>query len=507
MKPLVIIHGWSDEADSFLPLARAIEQRTGRPVESLWLGHYVSLDDDIREYVPEVPHFDETITVRHLLTHTSGLREVFNLLIMTGRRIDHGDYVDRDEILAVVRRQPALQNEPGAEWNYNNTAFALAALIVERTADQPFHEFMEENVFAPLGMSRTLVRPHAEAIVPDHSQGYSPGAEGYTEIRDLGAAVGAGGIYSTIGDLERWVENYSEPKVGDPEMIAEMMTPYILTTGDTTEYGYGLFVDEQRGLRRIHHGGADIAHRSMLAYYPEIDAGVTTQSNHAGFDSNVAFRLAEAFFEDAMEPEDDAIAGDGTFEPEAYEPEDFDEFIGRYALDVAPDFILTFTRDGETLYTQATGQQRVEIVPTSDTTFALTVVDASVVFHREDGSVEGLTLNQGGQEQHASRLGDDTAAEWEPEIDELRAFEGRYFSDEVESFFEVALEEADEEGAEARLTLRHRRLDDATLAPGEADTFSGGSLTLDFERDRNGEVIGFYMSNGRTRDVRFGRVR
>ena len=480
----------------------------------------LSLDDDIRKHVPELPDFGETITVRHLLTHTSGLREIFNLLLMTGRRIDRGDFVDRDEVLATVQRQPALQNSPGGEWNYNNTAFSLAALIVERTSGQPFHEYMEEHVFAPLGMTRTMVRPHAEAVIPDRSQGYAPGSTGFREIRDLGAAVGAGGIYSTVEDLQTWVENYSEPTVGTSAMVQEMMTPYVLTDGDTTSYGYGLSVDEQRGLRRVHHGGADIAHRSMLAYYPEIDAGITTQSNHASFNSNVAFRLAEAFFGDAMEPEEEEVATADAFDPASYDPESFDDFAGRYALDAAPTFILTFFREDETLYTQATGQPRIEIVPTSDSTFTLTAVEASVVFHRDDeGAVEGVTLNQGGQQQHATRIADEDDEEaWAPRPEELQDFVGRYYSDEIETFFMVSLEEAEAGTSEAeesgegndadpRLVLRHRRLDDAPLTPGERDTFSGGGLTLSFERDRNGRILGFYMSNGRTRDVRFERMR
>jgi CubicO group peptidase (beta-lactamase class C family) len=460
----------------------------------------LSLDDDIRKHVPELPEFEETITVRHLITHTSGLREVYNLLIMTGRRLDHGDYVDRDEILAIVQKQPKLQNSPGAEWNYNNTAFALAAMIVERTSGQDFDDYMAEHVFEPLGMTRTMVRPHAEAIVPESSQGYQVSGDGYREIRDLGGAVGAGAIYSTVEDLQTWVENYRNPKVGTRAMIDEMMTSYVLADGDSTGYGYGLSIDEQRGLRRVHHGGADIAHRSMLIYYPEIGAGITTQSNHASFNSNVAGRIAEAFFEDAMEPEEeDEAEGEGTFDPDSYDPEDFDEFVGRYALDAAPAFVMTFTREGETLYAQATGQPRLTLVPTSDTTFTLTGVDASIVFHREeDGTVEGLTLRQNG-EQHATRLEDGDEA-WAPSPGELEAFTGRYFSEEIETWFTIALEEES-------LVARHRRLDDATLEPGDEDTFSAGALTFSFERDRNGRVIGFYMANGRTRDVRFERVR
>lgn len=462
----------------------------------------LSLDDDIREHVPELPDLGETITVRHLITHTSGLREFLNLVLMTGRRLDRGDWIDRSELIDIVQRQPALQNSPGAEWNYNNTAFGLAALIVERTSGMAFHEFMQENVFGPLGMDRTMVRPSPHHIVEGASEGYTPGPDGYLQIGDLGGAVGAGGIYSTVEDLQIWAENYYAPRVGSPEIFEEMMTSYVLTNGEETGYGYGLGVGEQGGLRRVSHNGADVAHRSNFAYFPEINGGITVQSNHGEFNSGIAFQLAEAFFANEMESDDESdVSDEDGFDPDSYDPEDFDELVGRYALDAAPTFILTFTREDETFFTQATGQQRLEIVPTSDSTFALTAVEASITFHRnDDGRVDRLTLHQNGN-QPATRLADDEEAEtWSPSSADLAAFEGRYFSEEIETFFSLAVEGES-------LVLSQRRLDDAELAPGDEDEFSGGGFQLAFERDRNGQVIAFYLSNTRTRDVRFERQR
>ena len=461
----------------------------------------LSLDDDIRTHIPELPEFDETIQVRHLITHTSGLREFLNLLRMTGRRLDHGDWIDRSELVDIVQRQPALQNAPGAEWNYNNTAFGFAAAIVERTSGQDFHVFMQENVFGPLGMTGSMVRPSNRHIVPNQSEGYTPGPDGYRQIGDLGGAVGAGAVYSTIGDLQTWVENYAAPRVGSRESIDEMMTSFVLTDGEETGYGYGLSVDEQGGLKRVHHGGADVAHRSMLVYYPEINAGLTTQSNHAQFNSSVAFELAAAFFKDDMEEEEgEDEAAEGDFNAEDYDAEDFDEFAGRYSVDAVPDFILTFTREDDTFYTQATGQQRLEIVPTSDSTFRLLAVEASVTFLRgEDGEVEGLTMHQNG-DRHATRLGDDAPEEWQPTAEDLAGFAGRFFSEELETFFTFTVEDG-------KLGMYQRRLGRRPLTPGEEDNFSGDGLSFAFERDRNGQVIGFYIANGRTRDVRFARVR
>jgi len=369
----------------------------------------LSLDDDIRKHIPELPELGETVTIRHLITHTSGLREFLNLARMSGRRLDHGDWINRSELIDLVQRQPSLQNSPGGEWNYNNTAFGFAALIVERTSGQDFHVFMRENVFGPLGMNRTLVRPSREHIVRGMSEGYMPGGESFLELGDFGGAVGAGGIYSTVEDLQIWVQNYASPRVGNQHIVDEMIASYVLTNGEETGYGYGLFVDGQGGLRRVHHGGADVSHRSMLVYYPEINAGITVQSNHGRFNSSVAFQLGAVFFADAMESEDD----------EAEEA--------------------------------------------------------------EEAEVE-------------------SGATWCPSASELADFTGRYFSGEIETFYTIALEDES-------LVVQHRRLDDATLVAGERDSFSGGRMDFSFERDRNGEVIGFYLASGRTRDVRFERVR
>lgn len=487
------------QVDTVTNIGSTSKQFTAFAIMLLQEQGLLSLDDDIREHVPELPQFDEIVTVRHIITHTSGLREFLNLLSMSGRRLDHGDYIARDEIIGIIQRQPALQNSPGSEWNYNNTAYALAALIVERISGQTFTEFMNDNVFGPIGMQDSLVRSSPEHIVKNNSAGYIPNPDGgYLEARDLGGAVGAGSIYTTVGDLQRWVENFRETRLGNSAIFEEMMTSYVLTDGEPTDYGYGLTIAEQGGLKRVQHGGADVAHRSMLAYFPEINAGITTQSNNAGFDGSIAFQLAEAFFGDAMVTELDEIneAGGPEFDPENYDPESFDELVGRYELDAVPDSILTFTREEDTLYAEATGQSRVELIPTSDMGFDITIVDASLVFHRnDDGAVDSLTLNQGG-EQHATRL--ETEA-WEPTSDELSVFAGRYYSDEIETFYVMEM-------GEEQLTLSQRRLDDVELSSTDQDKFSGGELTLSFERDRNDQVIGFYLSNGRTRGVRFALV-
>lgn len=462
----------------------------------------LALDDDVRKYIPELPDLGQKVTVRNLLTHTTGYREIYNALTLAARQLGEGDYVSRDEMIGLVQRQPALQNAPGAEFNYNNTAYALAAMVVERVARQPFPEFMAQRVFGPIGMTHTMVRADRHATVHGATVGYSRAASGeWRDLGDLASSMGAGGIYTTLGDLQKWVENYAKPRVGSAPSIAQMMTPFTLTNGKSTGYGFGLFVDKQGPLKRVQHGGADISHRSMLAYYPEIDAGVTAQSNDGAFDSSIAFRIAQAFFPE-LTPRKATTAT--AFDEASYDVRKFDAFAGRYALDQAPQMILTFSRVADSLMAQATGQPPFRIFPTSDSTFAIRVVQASITFHRDaQQKVTGLTLHQGA-DQKATRLVGEPEKKWAPTAAELAAYAGRYFSEELETFYDVSVKDG-------KLVIANRRTASGTFSSGAKETFTGtgasADVTVVFERDRNGQVTAFYAGNGRTRDVRFARVR
>ncbi|MUP46960.1 serine hydrolase [Gramella sp. BOM4] len=454
----------------------------------------LSLDDDIRKYFPELPDFDQKVTIRNLLTHTSGYREFLNTLAMTGR--DLGSSLDRSILIKMLERQPALQNEPGNKWNYNNTGFALLADLVEKVTDTPFPEWMEENVFEPLNMNNSLVRGNQNQVVPNRSTGYGINKNGnYEELQDLGGAMGAGGIYASIDDLAKWVRNFEDPKVGNQALIQEMTTPYVLKSGDTTNYGLGLFIVDYKGLKQIQHGGADVAHRSMLMYFPEIDAAVITESNFAGFDGSMANQIADIFFEDYLteadnEPEKDA---ESDFE---YNSEDFETLTGRYEMEEAPGFVITFQRDGDRLFAQATGQPEFEIKALSDSLFSVVGVDAKLTFHlNENGSADSLTLHQNG-DHLAKKLS------WKPEKEDLEAYTGKYFSEEIETMYSISIDEG-------KLVMENFQIaDKLKLEPVEEDSF-GSEFPISevvFKRNEEGQITGFSASNGRTLQVFFKKM-
>ncbi len=460
-----------------------------------------SLDDDVRKHIPELPDLGKTVTLRHLLTHTSGYREFLNFLALGGLNMAEGDYIDRGEIIEIVKNQPELQNDPGAEFNYNNTGFCLLAMVVERVTKQKFPEWMQENVFKPAGMDHTMIRAYPRQVIPNGSTGYLPNREGgYDEGRDIAASTGAGGIYSTVGDLARWITNFHTGKVGGKDIIDQMFTRFVHTKGDTSAYGLGLFVEKHRGLRRVQHGGADMAHRSMLMYYPDIDAGIITQSNNTSIPADLANEIAVAFFEKYMKPEAPQRKDQkgAAFNPAEYDPQKFDELAGRYELKEMPGFILTFSREDKKFYVEATRQPKVEMVPTSDSTFKILVVNASITFHRTpESKVESLTLHQNG-DHPASRL---QAEPWKPSPEELKGYTGRFYSGELEIFYTLAVEDS-------ALAIQRRRMPDIRLVPAKIDNFTAGNTLSDlvFIRDEKGEITALKVSNGRTRGVKFEKA-
>ncbi|MHB1327174.1 MAG: serine hydrolase domain-containing protein, partial [Gemmatimonadales bacterium] len=207
------------------------KQFTGFALALLASRGKLSLDDDVRKHIPELKDFGTTITLRHLLTHTTGYREFINLLLIEGRQVMEGDYIAPDEVIKVLNRQPTLQNVPGAEFNYNNSAFSLATIVVERVTGRPFSEWMRDEVFLPLGMTKTWVRATPGQIIPNRTVGYQAGDYGFREVRDLHGSAGAGGIYTTPGDIAKWMHNFKTGTLGGPAVIKEMTTSFVLNSG------------------------------------------------------------------------------------------------------------------------------------------------------------------------------------------------------------------------------------------------------------------------------------
>jgi CubicO group peptidase (beta-lactamase class C family) len=498
-----LVHDVPFDRNTVSNIGSVSKQFTAFAVTQLAYLGKLSLDDDVREYFPELPDLGQTVTVRHLLNHTNGYREFLNLLGMTGRGIGEGDYIHRDELIYILQQQPELQEEPGTKFNYNNTAYGLAALLVERITDVPFPQWMAENVFAPVGMENTQVRSHLGKIVPNAADGYVYAEDSeFRQAGDLGggggSVMGAGAVYSTVDDLARWMSNLDTAKVGGSDVIDEMTRPQIETPGEDSFYGLGLGIGKHRGLALISHGGADIAHRAQLLYYPEINAGVISLSNNGAFSGYIARETAEAFFADDMEPEKTPVLAAATDGGGAdVHPAVFDPHLGKYEFDDIPGVVIDITRDDEHIYVQSPGDDPLQVSAASSTSLNVPPLQTIEFNVANDGRADSLSIGTAEDRLNATRL-----AEWDPVVADLEKYTGRYFSDELETFYTIAV---GEEG----LLIKHRRLEDIELTPKIEDSFNATFpiTEIEFMRGDNGSVTGMMVSNIRTRNVRFEKQR
>lgn len=449
----------------------------------------LTLDDDVREHIPELPDFGTPVTLRNLLNHTGGFREIYNFLPMEGRAGE--DHIDREEAIRIVQRQPELQAKPDSEYNYNNTGFILLSMVVERVSGKTFPEFMKERIFEPLGMADTRVKSHQGEIIPGASTPYVPAEEGgWRSARDLAASAGAGGIYTTIRDMTRWMLNYRDATVGGSEAIELLTTRNVLADGDTTNYGLGLGIGERRGRTVYRHTGGDTAHRTYFSYFPELEAGIFLSSNNATFRFPSVVEIEEMFLGDRLDPveEDDAAIVEATMSPERMEA-----IEGHWILEESQLPIELSVEDG-TLFAQARGQDRLELTVTSDSTVAVPELDLSIVFHFQDERADSATFTQS---RTTAMVRYEADALTEEDLAELA---GRYYSRERELWLDVRLEDGD-------LVIHRLRGEPVELSHRAGLAFTGSFPfgRIDFQRAANGDVTGLVAANGRTKGVVFRR--
>lgn len=279
----------------------------------------VSLEDDIRKYIPEVPDFGKTITLRHLATHTSGMRDQWNLLALGGWRLD--DVITKEHIMKLVERQKALNFEPGAEYLYCNTGYTLLAEVVSRISGQSFAEFTKQRIFEPLGMTNTLFYDDHEKVVKNRAYSYYLDGNTYKKSVLNYANVGATSLFTTVEDLAKWAINFEQPQVGNPETMKQMHTRGILNNGDTIVYALGQGITEYKGLRRISHSGGDANFRTYLARFPDQGYSFIVFSNGANISPGlIGMSIADIYLKDLFTAEEQSNTNSSPEAPEEQQP-------------------------------------------------------------------------------------------------------------------------------------------------------------------------------------------
>jgi len=264
----------------------------------------LALDDDVRDYLPELPEYETPIRVRDLLHHTSGVRDYLNLMALGGR--DFYAPIRHQDIVELLARQQALVDPPGSRYRYSNTGYMLAATIVERVSGQRFDHFAKARIFDPLGMAASFLYEDAEQVVPNRATGYAQArgnATGFRMVHNFPfATAGDGQLYTTVKDLLLWSRAFITDGVAGPEFTEQMLAPGTLADGTRTEYGGGIVLGEYRGEITQSHGGSTWGFRAHLLRVPEEDTTVAILCNREDLNPRwFAYRVLDLVLADRLD--------------------------------------------------------------------------------------------------------------------------------------------------------------------------------------------------------------
>lgn len=273
-------------------LASLSKQFTAMSVVLLAQDGKLRLDDDVRTWVPEVPNLGH-ITILDLLHHTSGLRDYYTLLGISGWRAN--ELFTEQKLLDLVSRQRALNFKPGTEFLYNNTGYALLAVVVRRASGQSLRDFAAAHIFKPLGMTQTQFRDDHSSVIDGEAIGYSQQIGGYAVSIPQLDVVGDGGVFSTVDDLARWDANLDSGVVGGPAGVAMLQAPGQLSDGRSTGYALGLNIGSYNGYRLVSHDGSFGGYQSTYMRFPDDHLSVIALCNVATSSASLAEQVANIY--------------------------------------------------------------------------------------------------------------------------------------------------------------------------------------------------------------------
>lgn len=468
-------------ATSILESGSVAKQFTAMAVMLLMQDGKVALDADARTYLPELPVYGKPITVRNLLTHTSGLREWSNLVALQGWPRGTRMHT-QDVVFDLITKQKSLNYPVGDYYSYTNSGFLLLRTLVERVSGKPFAQFTTERIFTPLGMSNTRWRDDYTTVVPGLAQAYRRAGDGWHLDMPFDNIIGAGGMFTTVSDWLRWNRALTARTLGTA--VTDSMTRQMkLTSGRTIQYAMGLTVSQYRGTRQIAHSGSTAGYSTYLARYPEQeDLSIAVMCNAAGAPATA---YAHAIV-DAMVPTLLTQSGPITIEaPEA----ELQKYVGVYR-DTRTNTISELAVSQGTLR-----RDNTPLLPLQGGAFQ---VGAGQLRFVPDARGR-MTMGQPTADGDTVVFVREALVRWVPSAAELAPFAGRYYNDEIDAWYTVSV-------VKDSLHVFLRPGAEGNWQPAFRDAFRDDGESVWFTRDQKGRVIAMHFGSGRAWDVMARRV-
>lgn len=491
----------------FLPstvfnIASTAKQFTGFAIAMLADQGKIDFDDALRLYLPEMHNFGGLITIRHLLHHTSGIRDTFpELLGMAEFR--ESDVVTKEDVFRLLQKQRDLDFPTGTEFAYANSNYILLALICERVSRRTFAEYCKEEIFEPLGMASSAVLDDPWRVIKGKAAAYYETGEGeWSNALLVDGVIGSTNIYTTVEDLALWDENFYTGKVGSMGVIEVMERPGQLDDGTALDYACGLEVGPahtHRGWQLVEHGGGHGGYCNHMVRFPELHLSVVVMFNHFLWNSrDMALRIADQYIEDNLE----MAAKIETPVQDIKHVEVSEKFlarkVGKYFNSQRAALREVTLKEGSLYY------EGLRLVPVSEDRFYFEEApDVQVEFQELKGGIpKGVTTYTSSGEYSY-----DLVEVKIPDKDDLPIYEGVYFSPEIDVYWRIVLEGD-------QLVIRRRKYPDSVLSPLFKEAFSDDwsailgyplNFMLIFERADSGEISGFKVSGSSVRNLHFIR--
>jgi CubicO group peptidase (beta-lactamase class C family) len=495
-------------ADTVFDAASVSKQFAAFSILLLAQRKQLSLDDDVGKHIPGWAKREHTVTIRHLVSHTSGGHDAF--LLQGLAPVLAGGFAD--QIIDILARAPGLEFTPGSRFAYNNSGYTTLARIVERITGQTFAAFTRANIFQPLGMTDSHFHDDPSRIVPRRALGYQRDGNGFrVAVRSItDSIVGNAGLFTTTGDLLKWQQNFVTPRVGDRALLDQMMTPVVATGWSaTSRYSFGLEIAEHRGLRTIGHSGGDDGRRAHVLRYPDRGLAIAVLCNLQDIDpASLVASIAEIYLTkefpaaanaSASPPAKSAPASAASAVSPSSSSKDLQRWVGLYHNASEEIVGRIALRDGKLwAYERVNDDSSFELTPIGGNRFAIPDSPAEVEFVPPTaGQSQQLQVVIAGGSTMVSRL----IAEYAPSPEQLQAFAGAYTSKEIHGIYTLT---ATDTGLRMDIPTRGG----LSLVPVFADAFSANILGIvRFTRDGSGRVTAFTAHGPGVRGVRFTRQR
>lgn len=463
----------------------------------------ISLNDDVHKYIPELPAYGYKISILHLLTHTSGMKDQYDLLYLAGWAPE--DVITNTDALQLIFRQKELDFVPGSFFRYCNSGYSLLALVIERATGQRFAEWMQQHIFGPLEMTSSFFITDYEQVIEERADSYKKTETGYAKSFIHSTTQGANGLHTTTDDLLKWVKNYSDKKVGNERVmrLVQNLPDVRQLASDTSKrsatltlgYGFGQAITEYRGRKLIWHDGADAGYRSYIGRFPEKNLSIIICGNDELLDpKNIALRLADIFMDGEFKPGTSPTTAE---QVKNIAPETVEKKIEGYYTFPGDSLLYIYVID-HNIYGRFKGNESksFSIYPTSANSF--TSEDKHLVFSLNNDKKDTVaTLS-------FSLNGGHIATEKKVDIDfqNYAQYMGTYLCNDLSVSYTLKIEGD-------KIVLQQPRNHKIIIKPIERDHFGGEywwARDIHFIKGKNDAINGLRIDNGRAKGIVFDKL-